>query len=272
MRETLINIVEQMYDSITAGPGTGILTQSLSGFNGVAYDYITLILNNVALPIAYPILARFALLELWKASTHMEGNGGHLGIEIIIRVMVRVILCKLVVDYSLTIMEAIFQAALYLTTQIQTTVAGMDLGSLGGITSDADLSEIEETTGFFSQLALLIELKIYQFAIQIIMLLIYVICLGRFIEIYVFIAIAPIPLATLPSEELGQIGKNFLKSFTAVCIQGALLYLVLTFFPMFAASIPSTISGRFAALVLVLILGFAVLRCQQWARSICNAV
>lgn len=272
MKDALTNIVQQMYTTISAGTGTDLLTLSLSGFNGVAYSYIKLILENVALPIAYTILALFALLELWKASTHLEGSGGHLGIEIIIRVMVRVILCKLLVDYSLTIMEAIFEAALYLTTQIQATVANMDVGSLTGLTSDSDIAEIENTIGFFSQLGLLIELKIYQLAIQIVMLLVNVICLGRFIEIYVYIAIAPIPLATLPSEELGQVGKNFLKSFTAVCIQGALIFLVLTFFPMFAASIPATLSGRFAALTLVLILAFAVLRCNQWAKSICNAM
>ena len=172
MKDALTNIVQQMYTTISSGTGIDLLTLSLSGFNGVAYSYIKLILENVALPIAYTILALFALLELWKASTHLEGSGGHLGIEIIIRVMVRVILCKLLVDYSLTIMEAIFEAALYLTTQIQATVANMDVGSRTGLTSDSDIAEIENTIGFFSQLGLLIELKIYQLAIQIVMLLV----------------------------------------------------------------------------------------------------
>lgn len=272
MKDALTNIVQQIYTTIATSTSTDILTLSLSGFNGVAYSYIKLILSTVALPIAYTILALFALLELWKASTHLEGSGGHLGVEIIIRVMIRVVLCKLLVDSSLLVMESIFEAALYLTTQMQNTLSGVDIGSLATLTPDADLAEIESSSGFFSQLGLLIELLIYQFAIKIVMLLVNVIALGRFVEIYVYIAISPIPLATLPSEELGQIGKNFLKSFAAVCIQGALIYLVLTFYPMFAATIPATISGRFAALTLALILAFAVLRCNQWAKSICNAM
>ena len=54
----------------------------------------------------------------------------------------------------------------------------------------------------------------------------------RFIEIYMYVAISPIPIATFPSEDLSQIGKNFLKSFAAVCLQGTLIYLILTFFPV----------------------------------------
>lgn len=126
--------------------------------------------------------------------------------------------------------------------------------------------------GLGAQLAMFVELLIVKFAVFIILGLVQIICIARFIEIYVYMAIAPIPLATFPSEELSSVGKNFLKSFAAVCIQGALIYIVLSIFPMlFNANIlqDNSITGM---LLYSVILAIGVLSSGRWAKSICNAM
>lgn len=61
---------------------------------------------------------------------------------------------------------------------------------------------------------------------------------GRFFKIYLYTALAPIPLSTLAGEPTSQIGKNFIKSFCAVCLEGAIIILACIIFSQFASSPP----------------------------------
>ena len=103
-----------------------------------------------------------------------------------------------------------------------------------------------------------------------------IIVIARFVELYLYFCVAPIPIATLPSGEMSQIGKNFLKSFAAVCLQGTLIYLVLSFFPFIADFFLEgsdnflVIAGNMIGYAILLIV--AVWSTQKWAKSICNAM
>lgn len=98
------------------------------------------------------------------------------------------------------------------------------------------------------------------------------ICIARFIEIYVYIAISPIPIATFPSDDLNQIAKGFLKSFAAVCLQGAFIYLILSFFPILVSSNILGDTSAWGLLLYSLILALGVFSSSRWAKSVCNAM
>ncbi|MDD5017553.1 MAG: hypothetical protein PHO15_05600, partial [Eubacteriales bacterium] len=51
-------------------------------------------------------------------------------------------------------------------------------------------------------------------------------------------ASAPIPLASFAGEPSQSIGKSFLKSYAAVCLEGAIIVLACIIFSVFAASPP----------------------------------
>ena len=61
---------------------------------------------------------------------------------------------------------------------------------------------------------------------------------GRFFRIYIYAAIAPIPLSTIAGQPTENIGKSFLKSFAGVCLQGVVIVLACIIFTAFAASAP----------------------------------
>lgn len=61
---------------------------------------------------------------------------------------------------------------------------------------------------------------------------------GRFFKIYLYVAIAPIPLSTFVGEPTSQIGKSFIKGFCAVCLEGAIIILACIIFSVFASSPP----------------------------------
>jgi hypothetical protein len=62
---------------------------------------------------------------------------------------------------------------------------------------------------------------------------------GRFFKLYLYAAIAPIPLAAFAGQPSESIGKSFIKSYAAVCLEGAVIVLACIVFSLFAASPPS---------------------------------
>lgn len=268
-KEAIIKNITGINDKMLSVGQNSFLAISLGAFNSTLYGYILTIMKTVVMPIAYVILALFFVLELWKISTKVESAGGssNLGVELVFKALVRMVLCKVAVDQSLLFMEAIYDVFLSITKGIAGVMAtpalvgGMDVASL---TAEVNNMGIGEQLSTFNQTLLICG------AIKIILGIVDVMCIARFIEIYVYIAIAPIPIATFPSDDL-NIAKNFLKSFAAVCLQGALIYLILSIFPMlFNANILGD-TGLFGMLIYAITLGLAVFFTSRWAKSVCNA-
>ena len=61
---------------------------------------------------------------------------------------------------------------------------------------------------------------------------------GRFFRIYMYTAIAPIPLSTLAGQPTENIAKSFLKSYAGVCMQGVVIVLACIIFTAYAGSMP----------------------------------
>ena len=54
-----------------------------------------------------------------------------------------------------------------------------------------------------------------------------------------YTAIAPVPLSTFAGEPSQSVGKSFIKSYAAVCLEGAIIVLACIIFSLFAASPPA---------------------------------
>ncbi len=61
---------------------------------------------------------------------------------------------------------------------------------------------------------------------------------GRFFKIYLYTAIAPVPLSSFAGEPSSSVGKAFIKSYAAVCLEGAIIVLGCIIFSVFAATPP----------------------------------
>ncbi|MHB1032992.1 MAG: hypothetical protein ACYC0X_35060, partial [Pirellulaceae bacterium] len=62
---------------------------------------------------------------------------------------------------------------------------------------------------------------------------------GRFFKLYLYTAIAPVPLSTFAGEPSQSVGKSFIKSYAAVCLEGAIIVLACIIFSLFATSPPA---------------------------------
>ena len=70
---------------------------------------------------------------------------------------------------------------------------------------------------------------------------------GRMFKLFMYAAIAPIPLSSFAGEETGNIGKSFLKSYASVCLEGAIIVLACIIFSVFASSPPVVDTSATAA-------------------------
>lgn len=267
----MIKWVTELIDKFTEVGQNSYLAIGLDSFNRTLYSWVHSIMTSVVMPIAYVILALFFVLELYKASIKVEGAGGgaSFGAEMIFKVMFRMVLCKVAVDSSLLVMEAIYDVGQSVVTGISGVVSN------GSVNSSIDLAAITteiNNMNMGDQIGMLLELFIVKNGVWVILGLVQIICIARFIEIYVYIAISPIPIATFPSDDLNQIGKGFLKSFAAVCLQGGLIYLVLSFFPVLISTNILGDTSAFGLLLYSLVLIIGVFGTGRWAKSICNAM
>jgi len=73
---------------------------------------------------------------------------------------------------------------------------------------------------------------------------------GRFFKLYMYTAIAPIPLSTFAGEPTQNIGKSFLKNYAAVCLEGLIIVVACIIFSAFISS-PPTINPNDDAITMV---------------------
>lgn len=73
---------------------------------------------------------------------------------------------------------------------------------------------------------------------------------GRFFKLFMYTALAPIPLSTFAGEPTQSVGIGFLKSYAAVCLEGAIIVLACVIFSVFAATPPS-VDPNVAAVTMV---------------------
>ena len=62
---------------------------------------------------------------------------------------------------------------------------------------------------------------------------------SRLFKLYMFTAISPIPLSSFAGEPTSNIGKNFMRSYAGVCLEGAIIALACIIFSAMASSPPA---------------------------------
>ena len=105
-------------------------------------------------------------------------------------------------------------------------------------TMPKEMVEAIEDCGFFESIPLWAVTLIGSLFITILSFIIIMTVYGRFFKLYMYTAIAPIPLATFAGQPTESVGRSFLKSYAAVCLEGAIIVLACIIFSLFASTPP----------------------------------
>ena len=167
--------------------------------------------------------------------------------EVALKLFIRFAIAKGVVTHGLELMIALFNIVQGLISQIM-TAAGM--GTATRTVLPSTIVTAIEDCGFFESIPLWAVTLIGGLFITILSFIMILTVYGRFFKLYIYTAIAPVPLSTFAGEPSQQVGKSFIKSYAAVCLEGAVIVLACIIFSLFAAS-PPTVDPNAAAVSMV---------------------
>lgn len=163
--------------------------------------------------------------------------------ETALKVFIRFALAKGVVTYGLDLMLALFSIVQGVVSTIMNSAG---LGTIQQTVLPGEIiTAIEECT-FFESIPLWAVTLIGSLFITVLSFVMILTVYGRFFKLYLYTAIAPVPLSTFAGEPTQSVGIAFIKSYTAVCLEGAIIVLGCIIFSLFAATPPVVQSGAAA--------------------------
>ena len=121
---------------------------------------------------------------------------------------------------------------------INTIITSSGLGGISKTVLPSSIIEAVESCGFFESIPLWAVTLIGGLFVTVLSFIMILTVYGRFFKMYLYVAISPIPLAGFAGEPTQGIGTTFLKSFTGVCLEGAIIVLACIIFSLFASSPP----------------------------------
>lgn len=278
MQEQIIALFEMFFNSLvsldtsfTSIAGSGVESTVVSAMGNFA---------TAIKSIGYCLLALFALIEFAQLSERVGNVTGFMGTGLVIEVLIKLILCKLVVDNSSEICTFVVGVSEDITAIIgEANITAVDYEQF----KQNILNAFPNWWDIFGQLAFFIVSALFIFLSNLAVMFVKVIYSARHIELFVYTAISPIPLSTCLSKHFNA-APNFIKSLFAVALQGSLLLLVIKIFNLIFAvqinslgtlpvngwsAIWSMLGSLLFNSVLLLVASFQT---QKWAKSICHAM
>lgn len=209
-----------------------LLTQAPETFKGGTIWNVILKINGAVEAIGLALLVLFFVVGVIKTCgsfTEVKKP------EHALKLFLRFAIAKGVVTYGLDLMLAIFKIVQGLMSTIMKT-AGFT--SATSMLLPNEIVKAVESCGFFESIPLWAVTLIGGLFVTVLSFVMILTVYGRFFKLYLYTAIAPIPLSTFAGEPTSQVGKSFLKSFTAVCLEGAIIVLACVIFSLFASTPP----------------------------------
>jgi len=152
-----------------------------------------------------------------------------------LKLFIRFALAKGVVTYGLELMMALFNIVQGI---ISTIMGSSGFGTANQTVLPEAIVQAIQNCGFFESIPLWAVTLIGGLFITVFSFIMILTVYGRFFKLYLYTAIAPVPLASFAGEPSQSIGKAFLKGYAAVCLEGAIIVLACVIFSVFASSPP----------------------------------
>lgn len=221
-----------------------LLTTSPQSFKGGGIWQIIMQIHGALKAIGLALLVLFFLVGVIKTCGNLTEIKRP---EQALKLFIRFAIAKGVVTYGLDLMLALFNIIQGVTSTI---MRASGLGGTNKTTLPKEMVDAIEDCSFFESIPLWAVTLIGSLFITVISFIIILTVYGRFFKLYMYTAIAPIPLSTFAGQPTQSIGISFLKSYAAVCLEGAIILLACVIFSKFATS-PLVVDTDVAAATMV---------------------
>ncbi|MBQ4546625.1 MAG: hypothetical protein IJA17_05630 [Oscillospiraceae bacterium] len=217
-----------------------LITMSPENFKGGTIWSVVLNIHGAIQAIGLALLVLFFVVGVMKTCGSFAEVKRP---ETALKIFIRFALAKGVVTYGLDLMLALFSIVQGVVSTIMNSAG---LGSIQETILPGEIvTAIEECT-FFESIPLWAVTLIGSLFITVLSFVMILTVYGRFFKLYLYTAIAPVPLSTFVGEPTQSVGIAFIKSYAAVCLEGAIIVLGCIIFSLFAATPPVVQSGAAA--------------------------
>lgn len=210
-----------------------LLTQSPENFKGGFIWNVIVSIHGALQAVGLSLLVLFFVVGVMRTCGSLAETKRP---ETVLKLFIRFALVKGVVTYGLELMMALFKIVQGMISIIMNSAG---IGAADSTVLPDEIVTAVEDCGFFESIPLWAVTLIGGLFITVLSFLMIMTVYGRFFKLYLYTAIAPIPLSTFAGEPTQNIGKSFLKSYAAVCLEGAIIVLACVIFSLFASSPPS---------------------------------
>ena len=221
-----------------------LLTTSPQDFKGGSIWNVMVTINGAVQAIGLALLVLFFVVGVVRTCgsfTEVKKP------EHALKLFIRFAIAKGVITYGLELMLALFNIV---QGTISTIMTSAGFGTPSQTTLPSEMITTIEECGFFESIPLWAVTLIGGLFITVLSFIMIMTVYGRFFKLYMYTALAPIPLSTFAGEPSQNVGKSFIKSYCAVLLEGAVIVLACIIFSLFAST-PPVVDANAAAVTQV---------------------
>ena len=209
-----------------------IITQSPENFKGGSIWSVITSIHGALQAIGYALLVLFFVIGVMRTCGSFAEVKKP---EHAVKLFIRFAIAKGVITYGLELMMAFLSI---IQGVISTIMNSAGFGMSATTVLPTEIVTAIEDCGFFESIPLWAVTLIGGLFVWVLSFVMILSVYGRFFKLYMYTAIAPIPLSTFAGEPTQSVGKSFLKSYAGVCLEGAIIVLACIIFSVFASSPP----------------------------------
>ncbi|MDE8727611.1 hypothetical protein PZH36_10900 [Ruminococcus bromii] len=221
-----------------------LLTTSPQDFKGGSIWNVMVTINGAVQAIGLALLVLFFVVGVVRTCgsfTEVKKP------EHALKLFIRFAIAKGVITYGLELMLALFNIV---QGTISTIMTSAGFGTPNQTTLPSEMITTIEECGFFESIPLWAVTLIGGLFITVLSFIMIMTVYGRFFKLYMYTALAPIPLSTFAGEPSQNVGKSFIKSYCAVLLEGVVIVLACIIFSLFAST-PPVVDANAAAVTQV---------------------
>ena len=265
----LMSVLQTMFDCVNDQVGTiaSDVGTTPSAFNPTIFGMVRNISETVIMPIAGIILTFVACYELIQLIISYN-NLANFETWFIFKWVFKTFIAVEIITHTFDFTMAVFDVAQHIILNaggVIVSSTAVDASALAAMQSTIEAMDI------WSIFALFFQVSIIMIVTQILSKLIFVIIYVRMIEIYMYVSLAPIPLATFANKEQSSVCINYGKSLFALGLQGFLIMICVGIYAALIQSLAfsSDIVGSLWGVVgYTILLAFSLFKTNTVAKAI----
>ena len=221
-----------------------LITQTPETFKGGQIWSVIVNIHSALVGIGYGLLVLFFAMGIFQSAASFRELQRP---EFALRHFIRFAGAKIAVGSGMEIMTAIFS--------ICGGVVSAIMGSVGGAVSESatlptELVAAIEDLGLLQSIPLWIVSFLGSLFITVMSFVLILTVYGRFFKLYLYTALSPLPLASFAGEGTSSMGKTFIKSYTGVCLEGAVIVLACLVYSAFMSSSAPAVDSSLPAVTM----------------------